>query len=145
MACSEGHDLGKLAAKRTRKLRAQGLPRGRKIKGQSVIIRLNLSRPDGTQAERRAIKRIMNDLDALLVDPDSDAPPAGSLERNRYYRRECQLVLSGPNAGALVKTLRPWLRKLRWHRGFSVAKRSADSTYVEAPEQIVFAARRAAN
>ena len=47
----------------------------------------------------------------------------GNLEGHDYKDHECWLSLSGPDADALLKRLRPWLRALDWPNGFKVLKR----------------------
>jgi hypothetical protein len=130
----------KLAKEMRIKAHADGLPKGQTVKGNTVVIILSLANPHsrGTSAEKRAVERLMDELDALLVDVDSDAPAVGSLEGHDYgVPGECRLFLVCPDADALITRLRPWLKELNWPAGFGVVKRYGHFTNQDAPEELV--------
>jgi hypothetical protein len=127
-----------LARAEERRQKSKGLPKGQTVKGNTVIIRLSLADPKskGNKAEKRAINRLMDQLDALLVDADSDRPAVGNLEgHDDGVAGECRLFLSCPDADALVEKLRPWLKDLSWPKGFSVRKRYGEYVDKAAPEE----------
>ncbi len=113
------------------------LPPGQSLKGNSVIILLTLAALRPTPAERRRVDRLADELDAILVDMQSEAPAVGNLEQIEYTEGECLLSLSCPDAEALVERLRPWLEALEWPLGFRVAKRFGEFYDVEAEEEYV--------
>src|SRR5258708_3851976 len=77
-----GVDWRILAYKDRTKREAKGLPRGKTVKGNTVVIHLRLSGKATklTPAERKGVNKLMDELDALLVDADSRAPAVGSVE-----------------------------------------------------------------
>jgi hypothetical protein len=98
-------------------------PTGKTCKGNMVIIHLNLADPKskGNKTERAQIKRLEDQLDALLVN-DSMAPPVGNLEGHDFKAGKCRMVLSCPDANALEKKITPLLKKLDWPNGFTIKK-----------------------
>ena len=108
---------------KSRQPRLPGLPAGQTIKGNMVIIHLNLADPKskGSKTERAQIKRLEDQLDALLVD-NSQAPPVGNLEGHDFKAGKCRMVLSCPDANALEKKIAPLLKKLDWANGFTLKK-----------------------
>ena len=130
----------KLARIERDKLHAKGLPPGQTVKGNAVIIQLFLANPSskGTATEKKTIAGLMDEIDALLVDVESKVPAVGSLEGHDYgVAGECRLFLSCPDADALVKKLRPWLKALRWEAGFTVIKRYGEYVDPKAKEEVV--------
>jgi hypothetical protein len=119
---------------------AQGLPEGQTVKGNSIVIRvfLNNSKSKGTAGEKKAVDRLMDELDGLLVDIDSEKPVVGSLEGVDYgVAGECRLFLSCPDADALARKLRPWLKSLNWPNEVVVLKRYGNFRDVEAKESVM--------
>ncbi len=113
----------KLAKEERRNKQHDGLPAGRRAKGNAVVIRLIQVAKKPSALEKKSIARIMSDLDVILVDPDSAGPPIGSLEGHEYASGECRLFLSCSDADKLVDKLMPWFRKLDWLPSFIVTKR----------------------
>ncbi len=108
------------------KQKAVGLRPGKMVKGNAVVLRLALadSKSTGTAAEKRAVKRLKDQADRLLIDVNSDAPAIGSLEGEAFDTPgECRLFFSCPNADALVAKMEPWLRELEWPGDFEIVKR----------------------
>jgi hypothetical protein len=129
-----------LAKAEKHRQRHNGLPNGQTVKGNTVVIRLSLADPKskGSKAEKQAVNRLMDQLDALLVDVNSELPAVGNLEGHDYGAAgECRLFLSCPDADALVEKLRPWLKDLSWPKGFSVRKRYGEYVDKAAPEEDV--------
>jgi hypothetical protein len=127
-----------LENERRQKRHTEGLPAGQSVKGNSVVIRLQLGSPKstGTEAEKKSVNKLMDQLDAQLVDVNSDAPVVGSLEGFDYgVPGECRLFLSCPDADALVKKLHPWLKAVDWPKGFKVLKRYGNFADKDAREE----------
>ncbi len=118
-----GTNYVSLHKRKERKRERAELPRGKTLKGNSLLIGLALKAATATKTEQRHIDRLMNELDKLLVDTVSKAPAVGNLEGHEYKQRECRLSLNGPDADVLLKKLRPWLKALDWPNGFKVLKR----------------------
>lgn len=120
------------------------LPKGRSLKGNSVIIRLRLSgKGKGTRAERRHVEELMDQIDALLVQPGARSPAVGSLEGSEFaVDGECRLFLSCPDADALAAKLRPLLRRFRWKPGLVMVKRDAPYSDPDALERVERISRR---
>jgi hypothetical protein len=133
-----GINWRELARAEKHRQKRKGLPKGQTVKGNTVVIRLALADPKskGSKAEKQAVNRLMDQLDALLVDADSELPAVGSLEGHDYGAAgECRLFLSCPDADALVEKLRPWLKHLSWPKGFSVRKRYGEYVDIKAREE----------
>ena len=113
------------------------LGKGQRLKGNSVVIILKLKSGKSNSTEVKQADRLMDELDALLVDKTADAPAVGSLEGHEYAAAECRVFLSCPSADALVEKLRPWLTKLDWAAGFKVLKRYGEYVDGEAPTEYV--------
>ncbi len=115
-----------------------GLPKGQTVKGNTLVIRLWLAdaKSKGSAAEKKAIDKIMDQLDAVLVDLDSAAPVVGSLEGHDYgVPGECRLFISCPDVDALLDKLRPTLKGLDWPTGFALLKRYGPYRDFDAPEE----------
>ena len=98
-------------------------------RSHSFVIKLSLSSATATETPKdaRAIKKIMDQLEALLVDPESELPAVGNVEgydRNKPGR--LRLILSCPDSNALAKKLQPFLAKLKWPYGFTTQKKRTD-------------------
>jgi hypothetical protein len=106
-----------------------GIKGARDPKAQSLIIELALSSTTARETPRdaRAIKKIMDQLDAILVDPESALPAIGHVEGyDKSKPGKLRLILSCPDSNALAKTLEPFLAKLKWPHGFTVQKKRKD-------------------
>ncbi len=124
-----GIDWWRVPKETTLKAKQRGLPRGRSVKGNSVAIHLFFTGKSGkeTAADTKRINAMMDQLDALLVDPRSTAPSVGQVEGvDRGISGKCRLMLSCPDADALIAFIRPWLSRLKWPGRFSVGKRYAN-------------------
>ena len=129
----------KLAKKQKREYQRRGLPKGKWVKGNTVVIRLLLSE-DATEPardERRRVEAIMNAIDDDLVDVDARGPAVGNLEGHEYPKGECRLFLSCPDADVLARRLVPWLRSLEWEGEVKVLKRYGEYVDSDAPEAYV--------
>lgn len=122
-----------------RKAERAGLPAGQTVKGNTVVIRLKFSEgvADASEEEKTRIERLMDEVDGLLVEPESTATPAGCLEGNEYVEGECRLFLSCPDADLLVVKLWPWLKSLKWDGKLLVMKRYGEYIDTSAPEEYV--------
>ncbi|MEN6448887.1 MAG: hypothetical protein ABFC96_00210 [Thermoguttaceae bacterium] len=122
-----------------RKQEGKESPKALPIKGNTVLLRLPLAGKgdEPSAAEKTQVDRLMDELDALLADPDATTPSAGSLEGSEYVAGECRLFLSCPDADALVVRLWPWLKALRWNGNVWVMKRWGEYVDVSAPEEYV--------
>lgn len=130
-------DWKKLARQELESRYREGLPAGQIVKGNTVVLRLMRrgERKKASAEERRRIEQIMDELDAILIEADSAAPPVGSLEGHEFIKGECRLFFSCPDADALVTKLRPWLAALQWEEGFRVLKRYGGYVDPEAREE----------
>jgi hypothetical protein len=133
-----GVDWRRVAKEQAGRQKEEGLPAGRTVKGNTVVIRLPLSRPTSkpTKAETRLVNKLMDSLDAMLVDHQVAASLIGNLEGVDYGAPgECRLFLSCPDADTLAKKLRPWLRAVEWPGGCKILKRYGNFADRGAPEQ----------
>ncbi len=123
----------------SRRKSRKGLPRGRASRGNAVIVRLRLVAAKPSSAEEAEMNRLMDALDAILVDVDAaaDASQVGSLEGHEWLDGEGRLFLSCPDADALVKKLWPWLKSLRWEGLVMVLKRYGKIHDASAREEYV--------
>ena len=136
----DGINWKELAKLRRHKLQTEGLEKGKTIKGNAVIIRLQFRgrRQSASATENRAIQRIIESLDDLLVGVDSKQPYFGSVEGYDFGAPgECRLFLSAPDADDLLSVLAPWLRTLDWPSGFQVIKRYGRFDDAKAQEAVV--------
>lgn len=130
-------DMAKLERKKEAE---EGLPPGKSIKGNTVVIRLyyhDRTRTQPNAEEERRIKHVMEDLNGRLVDITSTGPVMGSLEGRDDVNGETRLFLTCPDADALVEHLRPWLRAFRWPEGIRVLKRYGEFVDEDVPETYV--------
>ena len=112
----EGVDYRMENAKRRRE-RGQKVvsPTGLKeVKGESLVIEFALSDGKITAAEKKAISRFQDELDAQLMIHSLDEVYFGSLEGRSTKKGKTRLVLSCPDCKVLVKKLEPWLNSLEW-------------------------------
>ncbi len=118
-----GTDWEKLHRQQNRKRARTGLPAGKTLKGNFIVLTLRLAgvNSKGSAEEHSKIKRLLDDLDDLLTQ-ESSAPPIGHLEGHNYEDGKCRIALSCPDAGALAKTISATLRKLKWKPGVTVQK-----------------------
>ena len=133
-------DWRRVAKQQTDRQKTEGLPSGQTIKGNTVVIRLPLSRSGlkPTKADNRLINELMDRLDAMLVDHRLEGAPIGSLEGSDYgVPGECRLFLSCPDADLLAKKLKPWLLPLDWPGGCKLLKRYGNFADRNAPEEQV--------
>lgn len=119
------------------------------IDGNTVLLRLCLSRKRPTKAELAAVQNILDEIDARLYDPrqSPDAPCLGNLEGHDVVDHEVRVFVSAPNCDQLIEHLRTFLCKLPWPGRYYVLKHdghygdvSARPTYVRltATEQSPF-------
>ena len=113
--------------------------RGKLVKGNSVVLRLcaadDAAKP--SQAEIAEVERLMDELDATLVNVDVDVHEAGSLEGHEWVGADCRLFFSCPDADALVDKLWPWLKSLRWPGQVMLMKRYGEMHDASAREEYV--------
>jgi len=112
-------ELKKQAETKTKRGRAA-------IKGNTVVLCFPTARSKPSGAEKKRLATIMDEIDALLYDPDSkpNAQHLGSLEGDDAgVEGEIRLFLSCPDANSLVAALRPWLKRLAWPSPIRVLKR----------------------
>lgn len=135
-----GVDWQVMQKRASEKQQTKGLVAGESVKGHSVIIRLPLGKPTstGTPSERRAIDRLMDELEDRLLDGDAgDSPAVGSVEGSDFgVPGECRLFLAGPNAYSLFAAIRPVLEGLKWEHDIQVVRREGHFTDGEAAEEI---------
>jgi hypothetical protein len=113
--------------------------RGRLVKGNCVALRLRAAgdarKP--TSAEIADVERLMDELDAALINVDVDASEAGSLEGHEWIGGDCRLFFSCPDADALVEKLWPWLKSLHWPGQVMLMKRYGEMRDANAREEYV--------
>lgn len=125
----ENADWRMMRRDRRRAVRAAGLPAGQTIKGNSVFIIFQLPRrsSEPSEAVLRSITRMATELDVQLVNLSSETPPIGNLENIDY---DCpgvaRIIVSCPDAQALIEKIRPWLARIRWPNGMTVIARSSN-------------------
>jgi hypothetical protein len=127
-----------VAKRELRKHHREGLPEGRSLKGNSVLIRLPLSGTKLKASEDRRINEVEEAIEKVLFVPDSAVPPVGTIERVDFGTLgECRILLSCPDAGALVDFLHPTIRAIKWPQGISVVKRYGNFADTAAREEDV--------
>jgi hypothetical protein len=134
-----GVDWRTLRKQQSQQQQTEGLPAGQTVKGNTVEIRLTLADKDseGTLVDKQAVKELVDELNASLTDPDSDAPAVGFVEWPEYVPGECRIPISCPDADALAEKLKPWINRLKWPNGFEVAKRYGYYVDRKAREELV--------
>lgn len=95
-------------------LTAQPSPEIRPIKGNTVVLRLELSGEHPSPEERSHFEAIADNLDAMLVDPSNNANYFGNLEITEFVPWEARYFFSCPDANALADKLNLWLKTLEW-------------------------------
>jgi hypothetical protein len=130
----QGASYESLHKRQKRRHQRKELPKGQRLKGRSVFIRLALRGKRPTREECKLRDRLMAELDAILVNPASRAPAIGSLEGHQCSGGMCELQLSCPDADALVRKLKPWLKAVPWPGVMTVVKRDSSFDDVEAKE-----------
>jgi hypothetical protein len=129
-----------MVKKARRSHKRMNLPKGQTVKGNSVVFRLRSASKRGrfTKEEKARIERLMDELDGILVDPDSRDQAPGNLEGHEYIgENECRWFVSCPDADALVKKLWTWLKSLRWKGKLLVMKRYGEYVDTSAREEYV--------
>ena len=124
-----------------RTMETEGLPKGQTAMGNAVFLRFPLSNPSSdtpTPLEQQRIDRYHKELDQMLTDPGSTAPPVGALDAREVVGGEARFDLSCPNSDALVKRLLPWLRQLDWSGKPRVIKHYGYFADPDAQEEEVF-------
>lgn len=112
----EGVDY-KVEAAMSRRERGQKVisPTGLKeVRAESLVIEFPLSDNKITVAEKKAISRFQDELDAQLTVHSLEDIYFGSLEGRKSSKGKTRLVLSCPDCTALVTKLRPWLNSIEW-------------------------------
>ncbi len=108
----------KLLAKAQRHLRhREGLPPGKTLHGNSVIIKLPTAGESPSAAEKARIRSLAREVSALLFDADSELPRIGNVEYVEYDAAGSgNIVMSCPDWTRLVAKIKPWLRAglARW-------------------------------
>jgi hypothetical protein len=137
-----GENWWRVYKRESTKLKRRGLPKGKRVKGESVFIELKTLKAKPATVERRMIEQVMDELDALLVDRQAKSPAVGSLEGHEYDTGLCRLKLSCPDGAKLVTKLRSWLRQLKWPGEVTVIKRDGGFDWVEATETRVRVRRK---
>ncbi len=103
-----------------------GLPSGQTANGNSVIIALSLEgcSPPSLDLVKQSVEKLGHELNLQLVDLSSERPVIGNFEYADFeIEGVCRLLLSCPDAAALVDMIRPWLKTLDWPNGFKVLMR----------------------
>ena len=103
----------------------------------ALVVMLPLKEKKPNLEEKRAIKRLENELDAQLKVTSLDAPFFGWYEGNDKVPGEFRLFLSCPDADRLEEKLRPWLICLTWPVTIRVMKRYGDMHDPNARESLV--------
>ena len=106
----------------------------RELKCHSLIVVLPVKGKKPDAKERRAIKKLEDELDAQLVIPSLDAPYFGSYEGSEKPDGEFRMFLSCPDADRLEEKLRPWFTHLEWPETIRVAKRNHEYYDEAVPE-----------
>ena len=110
---------------------------GRLVQGNSIVLRLRAAAAKPSQAEVAEVERLMDELDAALINVEVDAPEAGSLEGHEWVGGDCRLFFSCPDCDALVDKLWPWLKSLRWPGKVMLMKRYGEFHDAGAREEYV--------
>lgn len=106
----------------------------RELKCHSLIVVLPVKGKKPDAKERRAIKKLEDELDAQLVIHSLDAPYFGSYEGSEKPPGEFRMFLSCPDADRLEEKLRPWFTHLEWPDTIRVAKRYHEYCDEDVPE-----------
>ncbi|MGL4423419.1 MAG: imm11 family protein, partial [Gemmataceae bacterium] len=105
--------------------------------GNAVLLRLKLAGKKPTADETAKVEAIADRADALLVNPKKTAKYYGSLEVVETVSGEVRFFFSAPDADALAKKLKPWVKGLDWPNEIKMVKRYGAYTDEEATEQAV--------
>ena len=107
--------------------------------GNTVVLRFPLTKAKPSKAEKNRLAKIMDEIDALLYDPQAKKGSAflGSLEGDDVVEGEIRLFLSCPDADVLVEKMRPWLANLSWKHEVKVLKRYGEFHDVNCREEYV--------
>jgi len=133
-----GADWRKLMEQKVRRMQRKA-NRGRLVKGNSVVLRLHAADDAAkpSQAGVAEVERLMDDLDAMLINLNDEVPEAGSLEGYQWVGTDCRLFFSCPDADALVEKLWPWLKSLRLPGKIMLMKRYGEMRDAGAREEYV--------
>lgn len=137
----KGEDWQSLHKRQAKQRRNKGLPKGQQLKGQSVFVRLKLKADRPSRDECKLRDRLMDELDAMLVDP-AGRKIVGSMEGHECINGVCELRISCPDADTLARFLLPWLKKMQWPNSMTVVKRNASFDSVKAVEKSVKLSRQ---
>lgn len=135
----EGESYWRLHKEVKRARAKEKLPKGRTVKGESLWLEMQIEGPEPTEAERQRAEAFADQLDALLVDPHSEAPAVGNLELIDFAAEVedqsgnvTRFVLSCPDTDELIRKLHPLLTAQHWPRGMRIIKRHGSFDNVEA-------------
>ena len=118
-------------------LTAQPSSEDRPIKGNSVVLRLELNSNTPTIHEKDRVETIANEFGDLLVSPRKKAKYFGNLETHEFVSNEARLYFSCPDADELAKKLKPRVQSLEWPDQKWLLKRYGDFTDMHATEEYV--------
>lgn len=104
------------------------------LKQNCVVVRLTLSKSKPSVTEKKQIKKLENELDALLKVTSLNTPYFGSYEEYDIANNEYRLFISGPDAKKLELKLLPWLNSIKWKKPVSAIKRYGNIHDIEAKE-----------
>ena len=111
------------------------------VQGNTVVIMFPTAKAKPSRAEKDRLATIMDQIDAVLADPDAapDSTHYGSLEGDDVVEGDLRLFLSCPNADALIARLRPLLEELNgtWKKGVKVLKRYGQMQDPSCPEKYI--------
>ena len=109
------------------------------IKANTVALIFRLVNGEEGERQKRRLSEIMDEIDKMLYDPldGVDSPYFGNLEEQEFDDDDCQVLLSCPDADALVEKMRPWLRQLSWDVPITVMKRYGRYTDPDCREESV--------
>ncbi|EDL58364.1 hypothetical protein [Gimesia maris] len=106
------------------------------LKKQTLVLFLQLNKEKPISTEKKAIKKLEDELDAQLVLQSIDAPYFGSYEGIDTLDGEYRLFLSCPDVDALSEKLQPWLNHLEWPNSAYIMKRYGDMYDSDAEETL---------
>lgn len=118
--------------KRGENWRIQGLKTSKKaairksLKKQTLVLFLQLKKEKPVSTEKKAIKKLEDELDAQLILQSMHSPYFGSYEGSDTVDGEYRLFLSCPDVDVLCQKLQPWLEHIVWPSSVYIMKRYGD-------------------
>lgn len=103
----------------------------------SLLIVLNLGKSVVSSSDQKALDKLLDDLDKILVDKESEDLPVGNVEGHDVVNGNIEVWLSCPDVDRLLTYLGNWFQRAPWKSGLKVFKRYGRYDDVEARQDEV--------